>query len=139
MLLCILTDLPREIELSSAVPGTREPENDGETVFIVMHASSSNATHLVDIDDKTRPTEPRSREGDTLGTALGESARHVPCKLLRMHTSLWEEVRSKSLCVSAVSFVSSHLSLGRKICVAGEHEIAGVALALLQLFFDDGA
>ena len=113
-LLCILTDLPQEIELPSAASGTREPENDGETVFIVNMHVSSNATHLVDIDDKTRPTEPRSRDGETLGTSLGESARHVPCKLLRMHTSLWEDARSKSLRVSAVSFVSSHLSFGRK-------------------------
>ena len=57
VLLCTLTDLPREIELPSVVTGTREPENDGETVFIVMHRSS-NATYPVDIDDKTRPKEP---------------------------------------------------------------------------------
>ena len=89
VLLCILTDLARETDLPSAVPCTCEPENDGETVFIrvVMHASS-NTTHLVDIDDKTRPTEPRSCDGETLGRALGECARHVPCKLLRVHTSL---------------------------------------------------
>ena len=135
----MLTDLPRETELLSAVPGTCEPENDGETVFIVMHASSSNATHLVDIDDKTRPTEPRSCDGETIGTALGESARHVPCKLLRMHTSLWEDVSSKSLRVSAVSFVSSHFSLGRKICVAGGDGSVGVAPVPLQLFLDDEA
>ena len=43
VLLCTLTDLPREIELPSVVPGTCEPENDGETVFIIVHGSS-NAT-----------------------------------------------------------------------------------------------
>ena len=39
--------------------------------------------------------------------------------------------------MSAVSFVSSHLSLGWQICVAGGDEIVGVALVPLQLFFDD--
>ena len=96
-----------------------------------MHASS-NATYLVDIDDKTRPTEPHSRDGETLGAALGECARHVPCKLLRMHTSLWEDARSKSLRESAVSFVSSHLSLGRKIYVAGGDGSVGAVAAVLR-------
>ena len=46
VLLCTLTDLPREIELPSVVPGTCEPENYGETVFIIVHGSS-NAAHPV--------------------------------------------------------------------------------------------
>jgi tRNA A64-2'-O-ribosylphosphate transferase len=36
-----------------------------------------------------------------------------------------------------VSFARSHLSLGRNLCVAGGDEGIGVALVLLQLFFDD--
>ena len=37
----------------------------------------------------------------------------------------------------AVSFASSHFSLGRKICVAGGDEGIGVALVFPQLFFSD--
>ena len=37
----------------------------------------------------------------------------------------------------AVSFASSHFSLGRRICVAGGDEGIGVALVFLQLFFGD--
>ena len=109
VLLCTLTDLPREIELPSVVPGTCEPENDGETVFIVMHRSS-NATHPVDIDDKIRPKEPCPRNGETVGAALGESggSSHVH----RMHHPLGRRVRE--VLPRAVSFVSSHLSLARK-------------------------
>ena len=36
-LLCTLTDLPREIELPSVVPGTCKSESDGEFVFTVLH------------------------------------------------------------------------------------------------------
>lgn len=74
MLLCTLTDLRREIELPSVAPGTCEPEKDGKYVFIIVHGTS-NATHPVDIDDKTRPKEPRARDGETLRVALGESGR----------------------------------------------------------------
>jgi tRNA A64-2'-O-ribosylphosphate transferase len=38
----------------------------------------------------------------------------------------------------AVLFARSHLGLGRKICVAGGDEGIGVALVLLQLYFDNG-
>ena len=74
VLLCTLTDLRREIELPSVAPGTCEPEKDGKYVFIIVHGTS-NATHPVDIDDKTRPKEPRARDGETLRVALGESGR----------------------------------------------------------------
>ena len=73
MLLCTLTDLRREIELPSVAPRPCQPENDGEYVFIIVHGSS-NATHPIDIDDKTWPKLSRTSDGETLGVEW----RHVP-------------------------------------------------------------
>ncbi|KAI0001052.1 initiator tRNA phosphoribosyl transferase-domain-containing protein [Russula vinacea] len=138
VLLCTLADLPRE--LPAGVPsGTCEPANDGETetAFIVVHASNAPR---VDIDN-TRPKEPpRSDNGETQpGPAPGESGGGTS-RVLRMHVPSGRRAQQQQqqlyifvheVLPRAVSFASLHLGLGRKI-----HGI-GVALVLLQLFFDD--
>ena len=139
VLLCTLADLPRQLE-PVGVPGTSEPDNDGETVFIVVHAPS-NASHPADTDDKTRPKEPRSHDGQpgADAAALGESGEGTS-RVLRMNLPSGRRTQRAfvhEVLPRAVSFASSHFSLGRKICVAGGDEGIGVALVLLQLLFDD--
>ena len=139
MLLCTLADLPRESELLAGVPSTWEPDNGEETAFIVVHASS-NASHSEDTDDKTRPEEPRSQDGEETRPGAGLAALGESGWVLRMHLPSGrraQHVFVHEVLPRAVSFASSHLSLGRKICVAGGDESVGVALVLLQLFFDD--
>ena len=147
VLLCTLADLPRELPAGVA-SGTCEPVNDGETetAFIVVHAST---TPRVDIDN-TRPKEPHtpcSDNGETQpGPAPGESGGGTS-RVLRMHVPSGRRAQQQQqlyifvheVLPRAVSFASLHLGLGRKIhVVAGEgDEGIGVALVLLQLFFDD--
>lgn len=45
---------------------------------------SSNTIHLVGIDDKIRPKEPRSRDGEIFSAALGYSTSRVLRMLLRL-------------------------------------------------------
>ena len=143
VLLCTLADLPRELELPAGVSSTCEPDNDEETAFIVVH-TSSNASHSADTDDKAQPEEPRFQDGDETRpgaglAALGESGR-CTSRVLRMYLPSGrraQHVFVHEVLPRAVSFASSHLSLGRKVCVAGGDESVGVALVLLQLFFDD--
>ena len=93
VLLCTLTDLPREIELPSVVLlGTYKPENDGECVFIVVHGSSK-ATHPVDVDDKTWSKGPRSRDGETLDVALGEGGAR----------SVYSAMTASGICVNRIN------------------------------------
>ncbi len=135
VLLCALADLPRELPVS--VPGTCKPDNDGEAeiAFIVVYASNVTPGDT----NQTPPTEPRSddretRQSSTLGENGGTS------RVLRMHLPLGkrgQHVFLHEVLPCAVSFAGSHLSLGRKVCVAGGDEGIGLALALLQLFFDD--
>ena len=135
VLLCALEDLPRELPVG--IPGTCKPDNDGEAeiAFIVVYASNVTSGDT----NQTPPTEPRSddretRQSSTLGENGGTS------RVLRMHLPLGKRgqyVFLHEVLPCAVSFASSHLNLGRKICVAGGNEGIGLTLALLQLFFDD--
>lgn len=137
VLLCTLGDLPRE--LPASVPSTCGPDNDGgtETAFIVVYASNVTPGDT----DKTSPIEPRSDDRGTRANAeldLGEN--EGTSRVLRMHLPLGkrgEHTFVHNILPRAVSFSGSHLSLGRKLCVAGGDEGIGVALVLLQLFFDD--
>ena len=79
---CTLADLPRELELTPSIPGPREPPNDEETTFIVVHMSS-DATNPIGADDKTCPKQ-RSHDGvdtrpgagaATLGRRSGDMSR----------------------------------------------------------------
>ena len=139
VLVCTLADLPRQLE-PAGVPGTSEPDSDGETVFIVVHAPS-NSSHSADTDDKNQPKEPRSLDGQpgADAAAIGESGEGTP-RVLRMNLPSGRRTQRafvREVLPRAISFASSHFSLGRKICVAGGDEGIGVALVLLQLFFDD--
>ncbi|KAF8491620.1 initiator tRNA phosphoribosyl transferase [Russula emetica] len=140
VLLCTLVDLPRELPVS--VPSTCEPDNDGEieTAFIVVY--TSNRVTPGGDTDKTSPIEPRSDDRETRANTeleLGES--EGTSRVLRMHLGplgkRGQHIFVHDILPRAVSFASSHLSLGRKLCVAGGDEGIGVALILLQLFFDD--
>ena len=142
VLLCTLADLPREHQIG--VLGTCEPDNDdGETAFIVVY--SPNATPPVDNTDKPRPKEPRSRDGEKEprpdAAPLGEEESGGTSRVLHMHLPPLgrraQHVFVREVLPRAVAFARSHLDLGRKICVAGGDESIGVALVLLQLFFDD--
>jgi tRNA A64-2'-O-ribosylphosphate transferase len=142
LLLCTVVDLPRE--LPANVPSAYEPDNDGEieTAFIVVYASNITPGDT----DKTSPIEPRS--DDSRGTrantelGLGEDEGTSRSRVLRMHLpplgKRGQHLFVHNILPRAVSFASSHLSQGRKLCVAGGgDEGIGVALVLLQLFFDD--
>ena len=137
VLLCALMDLPRE--LPASVSSTCEPDNDGEieTAFIVVYASNA-APGSTD----TPPIELRSDDRETRAKPdleLGENER--TSRVLRMHLPFGkrgQHVFVHDILPRAVSFASSHLGFGRKLCVAGGgDEGIGVALVLLQLFFDD--
>lgn len=138
VLLCTLVDLPRE--LPASVPSTGEADNDGEieTAFIVVYASNVTPGDT----NKTSSIEPRSDDRETRANTeleLGES-EGTSLRVLRMHLPLGKRGQHTfvhDILPRAVSFASSHLSLGRKLCVAGGDEGVGVALVLLQLFFDD--
>ena len=143
VLLCTLADLPRGLISPAGVPSTCEPDNEDETAFIVVHASS-NAPHSAGTDDKTRPEEPRSQNGEETrpGAGLAAPGESGGCssRVLRVHLPSGrraQHVFVHEVLPRAVSFASSHLGLGRKVCVAGGDESVGVALVLLQLFFDD--
>jgi tRNA A64-2'-O-ribosylphosphate transferase len=137
VLLCTLVDLPRE--LPASVPSTCDPDNDGEieTAFIVVYASNVTPGNT----NKTSPIERRSDDRETRANTeleLGES--EGTSRVLRMHLPLGKRGQHTfvhDILPRAVAFASSHLSLGRKLCVAGGDEGVGVALVLLQLFFDD--
>jgi tRNA A64-2'-O-ribosylphosphate transferase len=138
VLLCTLVDLPRE--LPASVPSTRATNNDGEieTAFIVVYASTSNATP--GDTDKTSPVvEPRSDDRETRAKTEPGGSKGTS-RVLRMHLPLGkrgQHIFVHDILPRAVTFASSHLSFGRKLCVAGGDEGIGVALVLLQLFFDD--
>lgn len=137
VLLCTLVDLPGE--LPASVPSTCEPDNDGEieTAFIVVYNVTPGDA------DKTSPIEPHSDDTEIqANTELeepGEKSEDTS-RVLRMHLPLGkrgQHIFVRDILPRAVSFASSHLSLGRKLCVAGGDEGIGVAMVLLQLFFDD--
>ncbi|KAF8504614.1 hypothetical protein F5888DRAFT_1657161, partial [Russula emetica] len=142
LLLCTLVDLPRE--LPASVPSTCEPDNDREieTAFIVVY--TSNRVTPGGDTDKTSAIEPHSDDRETRANTelvgLGES--EGTSRVLRMHLGplgkRGQHIFVHDILPRAVSFASSLLSLGRKLCVAGGgDEGISVALVLLQLFFDD--
>jgi len=137
VLLCAVEDLPRDAELPASILDLCESDDDdGETAFIVVHASDAacreNANKAPSPSDGHRETRP--------GSALGESGG--PPRVLRLYVPQSQGKRRVNAFVRevlprAVSFARHYLSLGQKICVIGGDEGIGVALVLLQLFFDD--
>jgi tRNA A64-2'-O-ribosylphosphate transferase len=140
VLLCALVDLPRE--LPASVPSTCEPDNDGEieeTAFIVVYASNVTPG---DTDKASSMEEPRSDDWETRANTELElgGENEGTSRVLRMHLPLGkrgQHIFVHDILPRAVSFASSQFSLGRRVCVAGGDEGIGVALVLLQLFFDD--
>ena len=127
VLLCSLTDLPRDLPVN--IPNTCGSEaDDGETAFVLVYASD---TPLGDT------TQPQSTEADARSD---DTEREVAPLALRVHLPTGRHGRHTfvhHVLPRAVSFARSHLSLGRNLCVAGGDGGIGVALVLLQLFFDD--
>lgn len=124
VLLCALTDLPRDLPVD--VPGMCGPEDDGETAFVVVYASDDAP------GDVGQSPLTDARSDDTESEAASRVLRvHLPLGRCGRHIFVHEVLPR------TVSFARSHLGLGRKICVAGGDDGIGVALVLLQLFFDD--
>ena len=127
MLLCSLTDLPQDLPVG--IPSTRGSEaDDGETAFVVVCASGTSP------DDTNQPQSTMAK------ACSDETGSEVASLVLRVHLPTGRRGRHMFMhhvLPRAVSFARSHLSLGRNLCVAGGDEGIGVALVLLQLFFDD--
>jgi len=128
VLLCSLTDLPRDLPVRIPSPCGSEAD-DGETAFVIVYASDTSPG---DTNQPQQPTEAEAHSDDV-------ESEIAP---LVLHLHLPTGRRGRHMFVHyvlprAVSFARSHLSFGRKLCVAGGDEGIGVALVLLQLFFDD--
>ncbi|KAI9511458.1 initiator tRNA phosphoribosyl transferase [Russula earlei] len=121
VLIHTLADLPLDPEILASIPRQWELNSgDGETVYIVVYASDAGTPG----EDSCIPQKH--------GSAARILLMRVP-QGRRRRPVLVREVLPR-----AVSYASPHLSLGRKVCVVGGDEGVGVALVLLQLFFDDG-
>ncbi|KAH9177485.1 initiator tRNA phosphoribosyl transferase-domain-containing protein [Lactarius sanguifluus] len=115
VLLCSLADLPRDLQAILPGPsGTTE-----EAAFVIVDDSESD---VPPDDTDAAPGDPSSSRVLRVRLPPGKRGQHV-----FLHEVL--------PCVT--SFARTHLSLGRAICVAGGDAGVGVALVLLQLFFDD--
>ena len=127
VLLCSLTDLPRDLPVG--IPNTCGSEaDDGETAFVVVYASDTSPSDT----NQPQSTEAEARSDDTESEVAPLVLRvHLPTGRRGRHVFVHDVLPR------AVSFAHSRLSLGRNLCVAGGDEGIGVALVLLQLFFDD--
>ncbi|KAI9465168.1 initiator tRNA phosphoribosyl transferase [Lactarius psammicola] len=135
VLLCSLADLPQD--LPAVVP---KPSGTTEgTAFVIIDDSESDAP--LDDTNVRRPAPTRSDGVDAPSdTALEESEDSSSLQVLRVRLppgKRGQYVFLHEVLPCATSFASTHLSLGRAICVAGGDVGVGVALVLLQLFFDD--
>ena len=135
VLLCSLADLPRDLPVG--IPGRSGTTE--ETAFVIVDESDapSDDTHarggsLIRPNDADAPSD---------GAALGESGDPSSSRVLRVRLPAGkrgQHVFLHDVLPGTTSFASTHLSLGRAICVAsGGDAGVGVALVLLQLFFDD--
>ncbi|KAH9072783.1 initiator tRNA phosphoribosyl transferase [Lactarius deliciosus] len=132
VLLCSLADLPRDLQaILPGPPGTTE-----ETAFVIVDDSESD---LPPDDTDARCPAPTSSNG---AGAPSDAAPGDPSSSRVLRVRLPPGKRGQHVFLHEVlpcvtSFASTHLSLGRAICVAGGDAGVGVALVLLQLFFDD--
>ena len=121
ILLCSLADLPRDFPAKIPSPsGTTA----AETAFIVVDESD------------TTPDSTNARGGAVAGET-GDSSSSRALRVCLPPGKRGQHVFLHEVLPCATSFASTHLSLGRAICVAGGDAGVGVALVLLQLFFDD--
>jgi len=137
VLLCAAADLPRDADVPAGILGLCESDDDdGESAFIVVQASDAVCCKNT---DKT-PSPSEAHRETRPGSVLGESGGAPRVLRLYVPQSLGKRrghVFVREVLPRAVSFARSHLGHGRKICVIGGDEGIGVALVLLQLFFDD--
>ena len=127
--LCSLADLPRD--LSARVPS---PSGTMAVAALII-VDESDAP--ID-DNSTRHPAPTSSNGAASGP--GESEDTPLSQVLHVRLppgKRGQHVFLHEVLPCATSFASTHLSLGRAICVAGGDAGVGVVLVLLQLFFDD--
>ncbi|KAI0300438.1 tRNA A64-2'-O-ribosylphosphate transferase [Multifurca ochricompacta] len=126
--LCTLTGLPRDLP----VWVTGAPNTNEETALIIVDESDALRD---DIDSRllikvhSNDTAALSDSGASGNSSRVLHMRFPPGK--RGHHIFLHDVLPR-----AISFASPHLNLGRAIYVAGGDGCIGVALALLQLFFD---
>jgi tRNA A64-2'-O-ribosylphosphate transferase len=124
--LCSLADLPPD--LLAGVPNSSGTVED--IAFIIVDHSDAPA----DDSNARRPAPTRSN-----GAEIGDVS--PPSRVLRVRLppgKRGQHVFLHEVLPCVTSFASTHLSsLGRAICVAGGDAGVGVALVLLQLFFDD--
>ncbi|KAF8271045.1 tRNA A64-2'-O-ribosylphosphate transferase [Lactarius quietus] len=127
VLLCTLADLP--LGLPAGVPHLSDAT--AEIAFVVVDESDAPPD-----DTGARHSAP-TRSNDA---APGESEGSSSTRVLRVclpSGKRGQHVFLHQVLPCATSFASTHLSLGRAICVAGGDAGVGVVLVLLQLFFDD--
>jgi len=147
VLLCVVADPPRDVDLPASILGSCESDDDddddddGEIAFIVVGRTSDAACRENENNTERLPAPSQARGEDGPGSVLAESGGTSRVLRLYVPQSLGKRrvhVFVRDVLPRAVSFARSHLCLGRKICVIGGDEGIGVALVLLQLFFDDG-
>lgn len=129
VLLCSLADLPRDLLARVPSPsGTAE-----EIAFVIIDESDAP----MDDNDARHPAPTRSASA---ASGPGESEDTPLLQVLHVRLppgKRGQHVFLNEVLPCATSFASTHLSLGRAICVAGGDAGVGVVLVLLQLFFDD--
>ncbi|KAI0250087.1 initiator tRNA phosphoribosyl transferase-domain-containing protein [Lactifluus subvellereus] len=134
VLLCAVADLPRD--LLSRIPGASDTHLRGETAFVIVDESDAPPD---DTDNRLPPEVLRSIDGAARpDEAPGESGNSSD--VLRVHLApgkRGQHVFMHDVLPRVISFIGPHLGLGKTICVAGGDAGIGVALVLLQLFFDD--
>jgi tRNA A64-2'-O-ribosylphosphate transferase len=144
VLLCAVEDLPRDlpVDLHVDLLGTSDDDNTRreKTAFVIVDESDTRQPDDR-ADETTLPPEPEGRSLANVVEALRENGRS-PSNVLRVHLppgKRGQHVFVHDVLLRVVSFSSSHLlGLGKRICVAGGGDGGtGVALVLLQLFFDD--
>jgi tRNA A64-2'-O-ribosylphosphate transferase len=135
VLLCAVADLPRD--LPSCVPGASDTHLQGETAFVIVDESDAPPD---DTDNRPPPEVLRSINGAAArpDEAPGESGNSS--EVLCVHLApgkRGQHVFIHDILPRVISFVGPHLGLGKTICVAGGDAGIGVALVLLQFFFND--
>jgi tRNA A64-2'-O-ribosylphosphate transferase len=127
VLLCSLADLPRDF--SARVPSPSGTTS--EPAFVIVDESYAPPSRDDDDPALTRSNGAAPGPGESEDTLSRVLHVCLPPGKRGQHVFLHEVLPS------ATSFASTHLSLGRAICVAGGDAGVGVVLVLLQLFFDD--
>jgi tRNA A64-2'-O-ribosylphosphate transferase len=137
VMLCAVEDLPRDLPVD--IPGNCG-DNQEEVAFVVI-VDESDAAPPNQTDKVPLPPEGLSDGGVARSDDGVQEEGENASKVLRVHLPpgkrRGQHVFMHDVLPRVISFSSSHLSLGRTICVAGGDGGIGVALVLLQVFFDN--